>query len=81
MEFFESRYHEADPSVFKYDILFLQGPGDEDESLEGDWNDEEDEDFDDKTEFINDMHEIQVDDDLVEPDPEDDDHMPNGDLL
>ncbi|MDB5062234.1 MAG: hypothetical protein JWP67_2077 [Mucilaginibacter sp.] len=81
MEFFESRYHEADHSVFMYDTLFLQGPGDEDESLEGDWNDEEDEDFDDKTEFINDMHEIQVDDDLVEPDPEDDDHMPNGDLL
>ncbi|MDB5287424.1 MAG: hypothetical protein JWR05_2373 [Mucilaginibacter sp.] len=81
MELFKSRYHEAEHSVFKYDTLFLQGPGEEDEPVEGDWNDEEDEDFDDKTEFINDMHEIQVDDDLGEPDSEDDDHMPNGDLL
>ena len=81
MEFFESRYQNTDHSVFKYDTLFLQGPGEEDEPVEGDWNDEEDEYFDDKTEFINDIHEIQVDDDLVEPDAEDDDHMPNGDML
>jgi hypothetical protein len=52
-----------------------------DEPVEGDWNDEEDEDFDDQTESVSDLHEIQVDDDLGEPDSEDDDHMPNGDLL
>ncbi|MFA6087673.1 hypothetical protein [Mucilaginibacter sp.] len=49
--------------------------------MDGDWNDEEDEDFDDQTESRNDLHEIQVDDDLGEPDPEEDDHMPNGDQL
>jgi hypothetical protein len=81
MEFFESRYQNTDHSVFKYDTLFLQGPGQEDEPVEGDWNDEEDEDFDDQTESVNDLHEIQVDNDLGEPDSEDDDHMPNGDLL
>ncbi|MET3981112.1 hypothetical protein ABIB62_003630 [Mucilaginibacter sp. UYP25] len=54
-------------------------PTDEGNPVEGDWDDEEDEDFDDQTESLNDLHEIQVDDDIGEPDPEDDDHMPNGD--
>lgn len=54
-------------------------PTDEGNPLEGDWNDEEDEDFDDQMEFEEDMREIRTGDDLGEPDPEDDDHMPNGD--
>jgi hypothetical protein len=54
-------------------------PTDEGNPVEGDWEDEEDDDFDDQTESTNDLHEIQVDDDINEPDPEDDDHMPNGD--
>lgn len=47
---------------------------------EGDWDDEEDEDFDDQMESENDMHEIRVDDDLGEPDPEEDDHLPEEEL-
>jgi hypothetical protein len=54
-------------------------PTDEGNPVEGDWNDEEDEDFEDQMEFEEDMREIRTGDDLGEPDPEDDDHMPNGD--
>lgn len=79
MEFFESRYQDTDHSVFKYDTLFLQGPGEE-EPVEGDWGDEEDEDFDDQTESVSDLHEIQVDDDLSKPDRDEDDHMPDGEM-
>ena len=81
MQFAESRYQENNASVFMFDTLFLQGPGgDDDLPVEGDWDDEEDEDFDDQTESTNDLHEIQVDDDLGEPDPEDDDHLPEEEL-
>ena len=48
--------------------------------IEGDWNDEEDEDFDDQMEFEDDLHEIRTADDMGKPDPEDDDHMPDGDM-
>jgi hypothetical protein len=41
---------------------------------------DDDEDFDDFVEDENDLHEVQVDDDLGEPDPEDDDHLPDDDL-
>ena len=51
-----------------------------DEPVEGDWDDEEDEDFDDAVENRNDLNEIRVGDDLGEPDPEDDDHLPDDDL-
>ncbi|CAN5360040.1 hypothetical protein BH09BAC6_BH09BAC6_26220 [soil metagenome] len=54
-------------------------PGDED-PVEGDWNDEDDEDFDDRAEDLDDLHEIQVGDDIGEPDPEDADHLPDDDL-
>ncbi|MDB5137589.1 MAG: hypothetical protein JWP37_4192 [Mucilaginibacter sp.] len=49
---------------------------DEDIPVEGDWDDEDDEDFDDRAQDLDDLHEIQVDEDLGEPDPEDDDHLP-----
>ena len=48
--------------------------------LEGSWDDEEDEDFDDQMESRNDLNEIRVGDDIGEPDPEDDDHLPDDDL-
>jgi hypothetical protein len=51
-----------------------------DEPVEGDWDDEEDEDFDDAVENRNDLNEIRVGDDIGEPDPEDDDHLPDDDL-
>jgi hypothetical protein len=80
MQFSESRYQEAGVSGFMYDTLFLQGPIEEDEVFEGDWDDEEDEDFDDQMENTNDEHEIRVGDDVREPDPEEDDHLPDDDL-
>ena len=48
------------------------------------WEDEDDEDledenFEDRVEDLDDLHEIQVDDDLGEPYPEDDDHLPEED--
>lgn len=80
MQFSESRYQEAGTSGFMYDMLFLQGPIEEDEVFEGDWDDEEDEDFDDQMESTNDEHEIRVGDDVREPDPDEDDHLPDDDL-
>jgi hypothetical protein len=55
------------------------GPEDGEEPVEDDWEDEDDEDFDDQAQDLDDLHEIQVDDDLGEPDPEDDDHFPEED--
>jgi hypothetical protein len=61
-----------------FDEILMYGGGDD--PLEGDWDDQEDEDFDDILEDKEDLHEIQVDDDRGEPDPEDDDHLPDDDL-
>jgi hypothetical protein len=47
--------------------------------VEGDWDDEEDDDFDDRAEDLDDLHEIQLEDDQGEPDPDDDDHFPEED--
>ncbi len=55
------------------------GPEDDNEPVEGDWDDEDDEDFDDRAQDLDDLHEIQVDEDLDEPDPDDDDHFPEED--
>jgi len=52
---------------------------DEEGPVEGDWDDEDDEDFDDMAADLDDLHEIQVDDDIGEPDPEEDDHFPDDD--
>jgi hypothetical protein len=48
----------------------LPVPG-SDNPIEGDWDDEDDEDFDDRLDARN---------DLGIPDPEDDDHLPDDDL-
>jgi hypothetical protein len=61
-----------------FDEILMYGGGDE--PLEGDWDDQEDEDFDDILEDKEDLHEIRVDDDKGEPDPEDDDHLPDDDF-
>jgi hypothetical protein len=75
-------------NTFMYDTIYFQGPG-EDE-IEGDWNDEEDEDFDDRAADLDDLNAIRVDDDLNEPNAEDeyditnpdpdDDHLPEEEL-
>jgi hypothetical protein len=64
--------------VLSFDEILMYGGGDG--PLEGDWDDQEDEDFDDILDDKEDLHEIQVDDDMAEPDPEDDDHLPDDDL-
>lgn len=66
----------ANPAL-TFDEILMSGGGDD--PLEGDWNDEEDEDFDDVLDDKDDLHEIQVNDDRGEPDPEDDDHLPDDD--
>lgn len=66
----------ANPTL-TFDEILMYGGGDD--PLEGDWNDEEDEDFDDILEDKDDLHEVQVGDDTDEPDPEDDDHLPDDD--
>jgi hypothetical protein len=54
---------------------------DEDErSEEEDWSGEDDEDFEDELEDKNDLNEIRTSDDMGEPKPEDEDHLPDDDL-
>lgn len=67
-----------EPDDFEHNLNL--NPPDEGNALEGSWDDEEDEDFDDQTEAIDDLNEIRAGDDLGEPDPEDDDHLPDDDL-
>jgi hypothetical protein len=66
----------ADNLNFLYDTIYFQSPGDSGEAVE----DEEDENFDDMTEDMDDLHEIQANDDIGEPLPDDDDHFPDDDL-
>jgi len=65
---------------FMYDTIYFQHPDEDDEPIDDDWDDEDDEEFDDEAGDLDDLHEIQVDDDLNEPDPGDDDHFPDDDL-
>ncbi|SEP38061.1 hypothetical protein SAMN05428947_11379 [Mucilaginibacter sp. OK283] len=52
----------------------------DDNPIEGDWNDEDDEDFDDQLDAESNLHQIRVGEDIDEPDQEDDDHLPEDDL-
>ena len=58
----------------------ILSPGGGERAIEGDWDDEDDEDFDDRLDAENDLREIKVRDNVYEPDPEDDDHLPDDDL-
>ncbi len=77
MEFNSTQTYSKEAPTF--DEILMQFPGGEDE-IEGDWKDEDDEDFDDQLDVEGDLHEIRVDDDLNEPNPEEDDHLPDDDL-
>lgn len=57
-------------------ITFLSpGDGDSfDDEEQDDWSDVDDEDFEDMAEDENDLHEIELENDIF--DPEDDDHLP-----
>ena len=71
----------ADTPINNPNLTVFSMPDDVD-FVEGDWGDEEDEDFDDKMEVEGDMNKIRVGDDINEPnaDPDDDDHLPDDDL-
>lgn len=58
-------------------ILFTPG---EDDDLVGDWDDEEDEQFDDLIESESEISRIRRDNDWDEIDEDDDDHLPDDDL-
>lgn len=66
------------------DILMMNSPDndltDDDELSDELLADDDDEDFDDMAEDRDDLNEIRVGDDLGEPDPEDDDHLPDEEL-
>jgi len=66
--------------VFEPKIITLQSPGDDDDPAdgEGDWSDIDDEDFEDMAEDRDDLHEIELDDNIL--DPADDDHLPDDDF-
>jgi hypothetical protein len=86
MEFEYLESQTANHTTFMYDTIYFQQPGDEADDVESDDN-EEDEDFDDRNADLDDLHAVQVDDDLDEPDPNgqyditnpdpDDDHLPD----
>ncbi|MDR3696452.1 hypothetical protein [Mucilaginibacter sp.] len=61
------------------EIATMLAPGDDDdiEDGDGDWTDIDDEDFEDMAEDRDDLHEIELDNDIF--DPEDDDHLPDDD--
>jgi hypothetical protein len=77
MEFttFQNPYTTA--SAYAPVVKSCYGGGDD---IEGDWEDEDDEDFDDQLDAEDDLHEIQAGDGVNEPDPEDEDHLPDDDL-
>lgn len=58
-------------------FLLSHGGGD---AIEGDWGDEDDEDFDDQLDTESDLAEIQEAENIDEPNPKDDDHLPDDDL-
>ncbi|RZK51988.1 MAG: hypothetical protein EOO87_16315 [Pedobacter sp.] len=61
-------------------MYMFSAPREDDEPVEGDWNDEEDEDFDDQAEGLDDLDELYKESEEDEIDPDDDDHLPDDDL-
>ena len=73
---FENTDTESDTSFLKHATLWGPDNGEEnDERDDNDW-DEDGGGIDDPTEDSDDLHEIQADDDLDEPNLEDDEHFP-----
>ena len=50
----------------------------DDDAIAGDWNNEDDEDFDDMADDENNLHDIIVEEDIADPD--DADHLPDDDF-
>jgi hypothetical protein len=72
---------EYTPELIDEETITLMVPGDgegDDLDEEDDWSDIDDEDFEDMAEDKDDFHEMELDNDLF--DPEDDDHLPDDDF-
>ena len=59
--------------------ILMSMPGDDDDinDPDGDWSDIDDEDFEDMADDREDLHQLEVDNDIF--DPGDDDHLPDDD--
>jgi hypothetical protein len=68
---------EYNAALINEEIITLLAPGDDDDAADGDgdWSDIDDEDFEDEAEDRDDLHRIELDNDIL--DPEDDDHLPD----
>ena len=66
--------------VFTAEPITLLSPGDDDdiEDGEGDRSDIDDEDFEDMAEDAEDFHEMELENNILDPD--DDDHLPDDDF-
>jgi len=65
-------------TLFVDTITFsMPGDDDDDQDEDGDWSDIDDEDFEDEAEDKDDLHEMELDNNVF--DPEDDDHLPDDD--
>ncbi len=64
----------------KPNTITLLFPGDDDDvdDEDDDWSDIDDEDFEDRAEDLDDFHEMELENDIFNPD--DDDHLPDDDL-
>jgi hypothetical protein len=70
---------ENNPELIDDKTITLMAPGDDDDVADGDgdWSDIDDEDFEDMADDRDDLHAIELDNDIF--DPEDDDHLPDDD--
>jgi hypothetical protein len=71
---------EPESFLAKMNTNVLSFGGGDDDEIEGDWDDEDDEDFDDQLDAESDLHDMQTGNDIDDPDPDDDDHLPDDDL-
>ena len=58
--------------------LLIPGDDDDPNDEDGDWSDVDDEDFEDMAEDGDDLHEMELENDIFDPD--DDDHLPDDDM-
>ena len=80
MQLTDFEYQNVNAKLFVLNTITLNMPGDDDdvEDEDGDWSDIDDEDFEDMAEDEDDLHEIQLDNNILDPD--DDDHLPEDDF-
>ncbi len=62
----------------QYSTVYLKSPGDEQDDDNKEWDDEDDENFEDQANDRDDLHEIKLDNNILDQD--EDDHLPDNDL-